>query len=110
MTDKREHKRKPPISYRPPEALRAEFERRVQESGLSSNAFLTEGWHGRNRYRPAEQKILAQILARCAEFADQQRQTARNASSAESDPQSDELKTLLIEIRSALFSLMGRKP
>lgn len=110
MTKKRDNKRKPPISYRPPEHLRAEFERRVKESGLSINAFLTEGWHGRNRHRPGETKLLARLLAQCTVFADRERRLPPVESSTEQASQSDQIKTLLIEIRSALFLLMGRKP
>lgn len=114
MTKTRDKKRQSPFSYRPPEDLRAEFERRVTESGLSINAFLTEAWRGRNRHRPAELKLLAQLLAACAEFADENRKPAPDADPkdvrADDSVRSDDVKTLLTEIRSALFLLMGRKP
>jgi len=110
MTKTRDKKRQSPISYRPPEHLRAEFERRVKESGLTINAFLTESWHGRNRHRPSETKLLARLLAQCAVFADRERKLQANEPSAEQSSRSGEIKTLLTEIRSALFLLMGRKP
>ena len=109
MTKTRDKKRQSPISYRPPEHLRAEFERRVKESDISTNAFLTEAWHGRSRRRPSETKMLARLLAECAVFADRERKLPPVEQPAELARRSDEIKTLLTEIRSALF-LMGRKP
>jgi len=106
MTKTRDKKRQSPFSYRPPEDLRAEFERRVTESGLSINAFLTEAWRGRNRHRPAELKLLAQLLAACAEFADQNRKPATDSTLADDTVQSDDVKILLTEIRSALYSFL----
>tara|TARA_R110002110_G_scaffold257206_1_gene473141 strand:- start:10676 stop:11008 length:333 start_codon:yes stop_codon:yes gene_type:complete len=110
MTKTRDKKRQSPISYRPPEHLRAEFERRVKESDLSINAFLTEAWHGRNRHRPSETKLLARLLAECTVFADRERRMPPVEPSSDQASRSDEIKTLLTEIRSALFLLMGRKP
>lgn len=110
MPAEQDQKRRPPFSYRPPDALYEEFERRVAESGLSRNAFLTEGWHGRNRVRPAEVKLLARLLHECAAIAD----FVRKIKTCEDDCHLTSLlvsiRSLLTEIRSALFLLMGRKP
>lgn len=111
MAKQAETKRKSSLSYRPPKHLEDEFERRVASSGLSLNAFLTEAWHGRNRHRPAETKLLAHILAE-----EQAQSDALKAfePAAQRDPEIkallDELRLGQIEIRAALLSLMGRRP
>ena len=53
-------KRRAPVPYRVPKHLEAEFDRRIAESGLSTNAFLTNGWYGRAGYDPAVKQMLAQ--------------------------------------------------
>lgn len=110
MPDKQTKKRKPPISYRPPEALRAEFERFVVESGLSANAFLNECVFGRNRHRSAEIKLLAEKLVLCAEITDWTHENKRSDRAASYGHLLEAILSQLIEIRSALFLLMGRKP
>ena len=103
-------KRKPPYSYRPPEDRRAAFERRVAESGLSVNAFITEAIFGRNRHRPAEMRLLSRLLGECAAIADLVRRIETSEGENRHEPLLESVKSLLIEIRSALFLLMGRKP
>ncbi len=103
-------KRKPPYSYRPPEDRRAAFERRVAESGLSVNAFITEAIFGRNRHRPAEMRLLSRLLGECAAIADLVRNVAKSEDADRLTPLLEAIKILLTEIRSALFLLMGRKP
>src|SRR5712691_7052379 len=76
MKAEQSSKRKAPISYRPPEELRAEFERRVNASGLSVSAFITKAWFGadppRQSRRPSiEQQAVAQILAGLARVRDE---------------------------------------
>jgi len=104
-------KRKSSRSYRPPRHLEAELDRRVASSGLSFNAFLTEAWRGRNRIRPDENLKLAQILGLGQTVVE--RLKPFNAAAAR-DPEIkallEEIRLILIEIRTALFSLMGRKP
>lgn len=103
-------KRQAPISWRPPEEKRARFEDMVAASGLSNNAFITEAVFGRTRHRPAELKLLAQILAREAQLADEIR-AIRGLGGPTVDA---EILALIAEaqaeIRSCLFSLMGRRP
>lgn len=109
MADRK--KRKSSRSYRPPKHLEAELDRRVEASGLSFNAFLTEAWHGRSRIRPDENRKLAQLLGFGQSIADRLRPF--NAAAARDDEIKAllrEIRDLLIEIRSALFVLMGRKP
>lgn len=110
MPDEEPKTRKPSFSYRPPEALHDEFERRVAESGLSRNAFLTESWHGRNRVRPAETKLLVRLLAQCAEIADCLRDIKMAGIAGNHTLLLESVHDRLREIRSALFLLMGRKP
>jgi len=108
MTDDRP-KRPRPISWRPPEAKRADFEARVAESGLSANAFLTEAVFGRTRHRPAELRILAQVLAQSAACADRLREIELAGVEGATIPL-EGVRQDLTEIRSALFLLMGRRP
>lgn len=104
-------KRKSSRSYRPPKHLEAELDRRVALSGLSFNAFLTQAWHGRNRVRPDENLKLAQILTLGQAIVE--RLKPFNAAAAR-DPEIkallEEIRVILIEIRTSLFLLMGRKP
>ena len=110
MPAKQTQKRRPSFSYRPPDALHDEFERRVAESGLSRNAFLTESWHGRNRVRPAETKLLARLLGRCADIADNLRDIKATGAAGNHALLLESIHDRLLEIRSALFLRMGRKP
>ena len=110
MPDQDTPKREPPFSYRPPAGKRAAFERRVAESGLSTNAFITECVLGRNRNRPAEAKLLARLLGQCGNVSDRLREFG---SAFERDNHADLQKSVcaeLTEIRSALFVLLGRRP
>lgn len=100
-------KRPKPISWRPPTEKRAAFEARVAESGLSTNAFITEAVFGRSRHRPAELQHLARIHAECAAMADALR---RIAAERGEEAASEAHLAALIEIRSALMLLMGRRP
>ncbi len=107
MPDESRPKRPKPYSWRPPADKRAVVEDMVAKSGLSMNAFITEAVLGKSRHRPGELKMLAQILAKCAEIAGMLRHLAEH--------QLDEdiivtLRADLAEIRSELFLLMGRKP
>lgn len=103
-------KRPPPISWRPPADKRAEFDDRLKASGLSANAFITEAVFGRTRHRPAELRHLAQILAACADIKDQLHEIALSGAAAGHSLSIEEFTERLIEIRSALFILMERKP
>ena len=102
-------KRPAPISWRPPAGKRAVFEARVAESGLTPNAFFTEAVFGRSRHRPAEIRLLAQILAECAACADRLREIEL-AGGAGATLEIEAAREDLAEIRSALFLLMGRQP
>ena len=109
MPDKKTKKRTAPISYRPPKELRQEFHARVESSGLSINAFLTEAVFGRNRHRPAELEKLAVILAKAAQISDQLHEISL-AGSDDNGPVIEAAFGELTEIRAALLKAMGRQP
>ncbi|MCZ7641520.1 MAG: hypothetical protein M5U33_00565 [Pseudorhodoplanes sp.] len=75
MTEKKTDKRDSPISYRPPADLADEFRRRVEQSGLSVNAYINRAVFNAPiprgaRTPPAEKQILAQILAHSGAIRD----------------------------------------
>lgn len=111
-----EKKKEPPISYRPPKDLRAEFYARVERSGLSTNAFITKAIFNtttprQTRRPPIEKQILARLLAQSARICDRLNEIAQTGDD-------DSRNTLIIEaafdeltaIRAALLQAMGRKP
>ncbi len=111
MTEKK--KRDAPISYRPPEALREEFRSRVEKSGLSANAFITQAIFEsavprQARRAPIEQQQIARLLSETARLHDCLRELS----------QSDVTDPALLEgavrdlqdIRAALLSALGRRP
>ena len=114
MPDK--SKKEPPISYRPPVALREEFYARVERSGLSTNAFITKAIFAtttprQTRRPPIEKQILARLLAQAAGIRDQLNEIALTGDD-------DSRNTLIIAaafdeltaIRAVLLQAMGRKP
>lgn len=103
-------RRRSPISWRPPAEREDEFDARVAASGLSVNAFITEAVFGRSRHRPAETKLLARLLASSAEIAEDSRELRLTGAEAGNTLLLEAIHDRLIEIRSALFTLMGRKP
>lgn len=113
MTEK---SREAPISYRPPEALREEFRARVEQSGLSVNAFITQSVFGSAPPRPSrrsprhsllDQRVLARLLG----------EAARLRTSLETLPVDGERQALLHEeaaaalqdIRTLLMQALGRE-
>ena len=114
MPAENDNKREAPISYRPPKELRAEFERRVNASGLSTSAFITKSVFGaeppRQSRRPSiEHQAVAQILGELARVRDQLH-TVAIASGPGSEVLLEEAVRSLTEIRSACFKALGRKP
>ena len=109
MPDRNDKKRKAPISYRPPKELREEFDARVESSGLSTNAFLTEAVFGRGRHRPAELEKLAVILAKAVQISDQLHEFS-HAGSDDSTLAIQSACADLTEIRAAILKLAGRQP
>ena len=117
MTDPQKTKRRPPIAYRLPVELEDEFDRRVERSGLSVNAFLTQSWHNKPQPRqvrrpPLEKQLLANMLSQLSVIADTIRQEF-NRQANPSKPSSDTLTKMYDELRSirvAIFKALGRKP
>jgi len=111
MTEKK--KRDAPISYRPPEALREEFRARVERSGLSVSAYITQSIFESEaprqvRRAPIEQQQVARLLSEIARLHDCLRELGRSDGV---DPALlDEAVRDLHEIRAALLSALGRKP
>lgn len=104
-------KRRSPLSWRPPADRWDDFDALVAKSGLGRNAFITECIFGRNRHRPAEIKLLARILAHGQAITDALKPfNIAAVRDPEIRARLDEIRLILIEILSALFSLMGRKP
>ena len=118
MPAEQDKKRKAPISYRPPEELREEFERRVNASGLSTSAFITKSVFGadppRQSRRPSiEHQAVAQILGELARVRDQLHAIAiaiAIASGPGSGVLLEEAVRSLTEIRAVCFKALGRKP
>lgn len=118
MTEKND--RESPISYRPPKALRDEFHARVERSGLSVSAFITQAIFDapppRSARRPAAgQGDIARLLAETALVGDQLRALRIAAAATDGDdPQQeaalDEALTALREIRAACLIALGRTP
>lgn len=75
MTEKKTDKRDSPISYRPPADLADEFRRRVEQSGLSVNAYINRAVFNAPiprgaRTPPVEKQMLGQILSRSGAIRD----------------------------------------
>ena len=110
MADNDLKKRRAPIPWRPPADRHDEFHAKVAESGLSTNAFITEAVFGRNRHRPAELKLLSGILSLGQCIIDALKALDPPAvRDAEIKALLEQIRLILIEIRSALLLLMGRK-
>jgi hypothetical protein len=116
MPEQDDKKREAPISYRPPKELRAEFEQRVLDSGLSTSAFLTKSVFGRDpprrSRRPSiEHEAVAQILAGLAQIRDELHAIAVHLGEGGGDRTLiEEAVRPLIEIRAVCFKALGRKP
>ena len=116
MPAESDSKREAPISYRAPKELRAEFERRVNASGLSTSAFITKSVFGadppRQSRRPSiEQQAVAKIVADLARVRDQLQAVATaSGQGGASGVTFEEAVRSLTEIRAACFQALGRKP
>ncbi len=116
MPAESDSKREAPISYRPPKELRAEFERRVNASGLSTSAFITKSVFGadppRQSRRPSiDHQAVAKILAALAGVRDQLHAVATVPGQGGAGAVTvEEAVRSLTEIRAACFKALGRKP
>ncbi|MBT3039199.1 MAG: hypothetical protein KME37_09725 [Candidatus Thiodiazotropha sp. (ex Codakia orbicularis)] len=114
MPTKKDKKREAPISYRPPAHLREEFSARVERSGLSTSAFITQAIFGgtpsrRSRRPPVEQKLLAHLLSEAAKIhSELERIDYENSKALQA--QIETAVEELTVIRAALLKAMGRQP
>ncbi len=116
MPEQDDSKREAPISYRPPKDLRAEFDKRVLDSGLSTSAFITKSIFDRDpprrSRRPSiDHKAVAEILAAMVPVRDELHAIAMLLVARGVDPiVIEEACRPLIEIRALCFKALGRKP
>lgn len=114
MQDRKDKKREAPISYRPPQKLRDEFHLRVQKSGLSTNAFITQVVFNqdppRQSRRPSiEEKLLAKLLNETAKIHHDLHEISQTSGGDDHNmPLMEEAVDALIEIRASLLKAMGR--
>lgn len=103
--------REAPISYRPPHELREQFRARVEESGLSVNAFITAAVFGEGSPKPARRTSasradVARLLAETALLNERLKGFAADADPALLEDAIRELR----EIRAACLKALGRSP
>jgi len=108
-------KRDAPVSYRPPESLRAEFHDRVANSGLPVNAFITKAVFGLAAPRARRSALLDQqasglLVARSAQILDRLKQALPPDASPELVAVFEECRGELTEIRTCLMHVLGREP
>lgn len=114
MSNGKNKKREAPTSYRPPQGLREEFATRVQKSGLSTCAFITQSIFDtappRQSRRPhIEQKLLARLLNEAAKIHGDLQQVD-SIDHADTYAQIKAATEELSLIRTALLKAMGRSP
>ena len=109
MTEKT--KREAPISYRPPYELREQFRARVEESGLSVNAFITAAVFGDDAPKPARRASAsrADVARLLAETALLNKRLKGLGEAADPALLEDAIRALR-EIRAACLKALGRSP
>lgn len=108
MTEK---KREAPISYRPPYELREQFRARVEESGLSVNAFITAAVFGDDAPKPARRASasraeVSRLLVAVTLLTARLKDLVGDADPALLDDAIRDLR----EIRAACLKALGRSP
>ncbi|MCP5366734.1 MAG: hypothetical protein H6907_10010 [Hyphomicrobiales bacterium] len=111
MDDETKPKRESPIPWRPPAGRRAEFDAMVAEAGTSRNQLITQRVFGRLGGTFADVKrTIALFLPQLAKLNDRLHDIGLSGSASDCAVLLEEIRDLLIEIRSALFQLLRRKP
>ena len=113
MPEQKKNKREAPISYRVPSALRDEFRTRVQSSGMSISAFITQAIFDRKAPRPSrssglDEKQLAKMLAQSAAIRDRLDKLNTNETQEMTDTIT-QVNEELAAIRAALLSALRRQ-
>ncbi|MFZ3287770.1 MAG: hypothetical protein WA191_13095 [Telluria sp.] len=95
--------------------MREEFRARVQNSGLSVNAYITAAVFGQAAPRsprapPLDQKMVATLLFQAARISDRLEVGAQRPSGADDALSLQECRAELAEIRSCLMLALGRTP
>ena len=108
MTEK---KREAPISYRPPSELREQFRARVEDSGLSVNAFITAAVFGEGAPEPlrrasARRQDIARLLAETALLNERLKALMDGADTGAVEGAMADLR----EIRAACLAALRRAP
>jgi len=108
MTEK---KREAPISYRPPCELREQFRARVEDSGLSVNAFITAAVFGESapktgRRTSAQRQDIARLLAETALLNERLKALIEVADAGAVEGAMADLR----EIRAACLAALRRAP
>lgn len=103
-----------PISYRPPKKRRDEFRALAANSGLPVNAFITKAVFGlaatrAARISPLDQKLAAQLLSQAARINDRL-QSPAVLPGPEQTAMLQACRDELVEIRTCLMHVLGRKP
>lgn len=108
-------KRDAPISYRPPQDLRAEFQARVERSGLSVSGYITQCVFADAAPRAArgvtaDRQLIARLLVEAAALNDQLRALEVGGHGAADPGALADAYGDLREIRAACLHALGRKP
>ena len=93
-----------PISYRPPVGKAEELRARTAETGLSTNAFITERLFSHRRRSKGELRTLARLLGQAADLRDQLHEIALSGGG---DPLL--VEAALDELVMIRTALMGRR-
>lgn len=107
-------KRTAPISYRPPTGLSAAFRERVDLSGLSTNAYITQAVFNQElprskRAASVDQKMVAMLLSQSAKINDRL-EALNNLNPTSHEYLLEECRAELVEIRTCLMLALGHSP
>ena len=107
-------KRVAPVSYRPPTGLSAAFRERVHNSGLSTNACITQAIFNQEaprakREASMDQKMVAMLLSQSAKINDRL-EIVIQFNPASHSHLLEECRSELVEIRTCLMLALRHSP